>query len=58
MSARLKWVGLGGDFKAAVLPPSVARETFLLAANVRTSCVQLIVASGLEQIKMLLVLVL
>ena len=53
VNASLVRIHLGGESKAAVLPPRLARPCLLLAANVHARCVNLIVALGLEVVEML-----
>ena len=53
VNASLIRIHFGGESKAAVLPPRLARPCLLLAANVHAGCVDLIVALGLEVVEML-----
>ena len=50
-------VPLGGTCKAALLPFGFASEGFLLAADVDSSCVDLVVAGALEAVEDFVVVV-
>lgn len=50
---RLCWICLGGQLQAALLPPSLARECFLLAVNVDARGVDFVVALRLQVVQLL-----
>jgi len=51
VDASLEWINFGSKSKAAVLPCSLARPCFLLAANIHARRIDFIVALCLEVIK-------
>lgn len=55
VSTRLVRIPFGGQGESSILPLGITSPGFLLAANVDTCCIDLVIACGLEAIQALVV---